>query len=71
MIKQLQKQDTIHGVEGTIEFDKNYYKLNDIATVTLHDIDLEVFPYDINTIRLRVWSDTDTEGITLTSSYHE
>ena len=56
-------------VEGTIEFDKNYYKLNDIATVTLHDIDLEVYPYDMNTIRLRVWSDTDTEGITLTSSY--
>ena len=23
----------------------------------------------MNTIRLRVWSDTDTEGITLTSSY--
>ena len=55
--------------EGTIEFDKNYYKLDNEATVTLHDIDLEVFPYDMNTIRLRVWSDTDTEGITLTSSY--
>ena len=55
--------------EGTIEFDKNYYGLDDIATVTLHDIDLEVFPFDMNTIRLRVWSDTDTEGITLTSSY--
>jgi len=55
--------------EGTIEFDKNYYKIEDIATVTLHDIDLEVFPFDMNTIRLRVWSDTDTEGITLTSSY--
>ena len=55
--------------EGTIEFDKNYYELNDTATVTLHDIDLEVYPYDMNTIRLRVWSDTDAEGITLTSSY--
>ena len=55
--------------EGTIEFDKNYYELNDTATVTLHDIDLEVYPYDMNTIRLRVWSDTDVEGITLTSSY--
>jgi len=55
--------------EGTVEFDKNYYGLDDIASVTLHDIDLEVFPYDMNTIRLRVWSDTDTEGITLTSSY--
>ena len=55
--------------EGTIEFDKNYYGLDDMANVTLHDIDLEVFPYDMNTIRLRVWSDTDTEGITLTSSY--
>ena len=55
--------------EGTIEFDKNYYKIDEIATVTLHDIDLEVYPFDMNTIRLRVWSDTDTEGITLTSSY--
>lgn len=55
--------------EGTIEFDKNYYKIDDIATVTLHDIDLEVFPYDLNTIRLRVWSDSDKQGITLTSSY--
>jgi len=55
--------------EGTIEFDKEYYNIEDIATVTLHDIDLEVFPYDMNTIRMRVWSDTDTEGITLTSSY--
>ena len=55
--------------EGTIELDKNYYKIEDTATVTLHDIDLEVFPYDMNTIRLRVWSDSDTEGITLTSSY--
>ena len=55
--------------EGTIEFDKNYYELDGTATVTLHDIDLEVYPFDMNTIRLRVWSDTDTEGITLTSSY--
>ncbi|MEC7710700.1 MAG: hypothetical protein VX587_00110 [Thermoproteota archaeon] len=55
--------------EGTIEFDKNYYELDGVATVTLHDIDLEVYPFDMNTIRLRVWSDTDTEGITLTSSY--
>jgi len=55
--------------EGTIEFDKNYYELDDTATITLHDIDLEVYPYDMNTIRLRVWSDTDMEGITLTSSY--
>ena len=55
--------------EGTVELDKNYYKIEDTATVTLHDIDLEVFPYDMNTIRLRVWSDSDTQGITLTSSY--
>lgn len=55
--------------EGTIEFDKNYYEISDVAKVTLHDIDLEVFPYDISTIRLKVWSDSDKEGITLTSSY--
>ena len=55
--------------EGTIEFDKNYYEISDVAKVTLHDIDLEVFPYNISTIRLKVWSDSDKEGITLTSSY--
>ena len=55
--------------EGTIEFDKNYYEISDVAKVTLHDLDLEVFPYDISTIRLKVWSDSDKEGITLTSSY--
>tara|TARA_Y100000590_G_scaffold324045_1_gene367550 strand:- start:145 stop:1413 length:1269 start_codon:yes stop_codon:yes gene_type:complete len=67
--KSLTKTGYYSWREGVIEFDKNYYELDDKATVTLHDIDLEVFPYDMNTIRMRVWSDTDPSGITLTSSY--
>jgi hypothetical protein len=52
--------------EGTASFDKPSYEIIDEGKITVNDRDADRNPDAPDTIDVRIWSDTDPNGITLT-----
>jgi len=55
----------IVSVDPVISFDKSYYNVGDIATITVDDMDANVNPDQYDTISIRVYSDSDPVGVTI------
>jgi hypothetical protein len=55
-------------VDGVISFDKPYYNVGDVMKITVEDMDANLKPDVIDTVTIRVYSDTDPVGITVTAS---
>jgi hypothetical protein len=55
-------------VDGVISFDKPYYNVGDVMKITVKDMDANLKPDVIDTVTIRVYSDTDPVGITTTAS---
>ena len=59
---------TIKQYTGTVEFDRDTYNLTDTATITVTDPDANTNPSLIDSVSVKVSSDTDPGGLTLTAA---
>lgn len=57
---------TIKSWDAVVSFDKNYYNVGDIATISVTDPDLNRNPSQIETAQVTVTSDSDPIGQTIT-----
>lgn len=64
--KYISKTATHTWRDATLEFDKNSYSVDDEVSLTLNDLDNLRFPFDDDFVyEIRVYSDTDSRGISL------
>ena len=54
--------------DGAVTFDKSYYDVGDMATVTVNDPDANVNPDMLDTVQVTVYSSSDPVGQTLTAT---
>lgn len=51
--------------EATVSFDKSSYEITDIAMIRVTDRDANINPGFPDTVTVKIWSDTDNNGLTL------
>jgi hypothetical protein len=55
-------------VDPVISFDKSYYNVGDVMKITIKDLDANLDPSGFDTVSIRVYSDTDPVGTTVSGS---
>jgi|GEM_PF-1401822 len=55
-------------VDPAISFDKSYYNVGDVMKITIKDLDANLDPSGFDTVSIRVYSDTDPVGTTVSGS---